>query len=87
MQRFARARFGVAARARQRDGNRQITIRRFGWSDVSQDEAQAMADARTSEALQRAIRGEVLIRRERATATAESASRFVKRFSTGSATR
>src|SRR5690349_7262445 len=57
-------RFWAEARARHRERTRQITIRRFGWSDASQDEAQAMAEARANEALQRAIRGEILIRRE-----------------------
>ena len=57
-------RFWAEARARHRERSRQITIRRFGWSDVSQDDAQAMAEARANEALQRAIRGEILVRRE-----------------------
>ena len=61
-------RFWAEARVRHRERTRQITIRRFGWSDVSQDEAQVMAEARANEALQRAIRGEVLVRRERAVA-------------------
>jgi hypothetical protein len=61
-------RFWAEAWARQRERNRQITIRRFGWSDVSQDDSQAMAEARANEALQRAIRGEVLVRREAAVA-------------------
>jgi hypothetical protein len=52
------------ARAQHRTGERQITIRRFGWSDVSQEDAQAMADARAGEALQQAVAGQPLIRRE-----------------------
>jgi hypothetical protein len=52
------------ARTQHRQGNRQITIRRFGWSDVSQEDAQAMADARAREALQRVVAGEPLLRRE-----------------------
>jgi hypothetical protein len=47
-----------------RDG-RQVTVRRFGWSDSSQADAQANADARAAEALQRILSGETLDRRER----------------------
>jgi hypothetical protein len=56
--------YWAESRTQHRKGNRQITIRRFGWSDASQGEAQAMADARAQEALQRAVAGEPLIRRE-----------------------
>ena len=56
--------FWAESRVRHRQGTRQITIRRFGWSDTSQAEAQAMADARAQEALQRVVRGERLVRRE-----------------------
>ena len=56
--------YWAEARARERKGNRQVTVRRFGWSDVSQEDAQAMADTRAREALQRAMAGEKLIRRE-----------------------
>lgn len=41
-----------------------MTIRRFGWSDTSLEDAQAMADARAAEALRRAVAGERLLRRE-----------------------
>lgn len=56
--------YWAEARAQHRQGSRQITIRRFGWSDASAEEAQAMADGRAREALQRAVSGEPLIRRE-----------------------
>ena len=56
--------FWAEASARHRQGNRQITVRRFGWSDTSQAEAQAMAESRAGEALQRAVAGERLARRE-----------------------
>jgi hypothetical protein len=56
--------YWAEARARHRQGNRQITIRRFGWSDISQNDAYAMAEARATEALRRAISGERLTRRE-----------------------
>lgn len=41
-----------------------MTIRRFGWSDESPDAAQAMADARAAEALERVLAGKRLPRRE-----------------------
>ena len=56
--------FWAEGRAQVRHHDRQITVRRFGWSDTSQTEAQAMADARAAEALQRVVRGEALPRRE-----------------------
>jgi hypothetical protein len=56
--------FWAESRTQHRQRNRQVTIRRFGWSDTSQAEAQAMADARAREALQRAVAGEPLVRRE-----------------------
>lgn len=40
-------------------------MRRFGWSDISEDEAQSHADIRTAEALQRILAGESQRRRER----------------------
>jgi len=49
----------------QRQGKRSITVRRFGWSDTSQDEAQANAEARVREAMARIAAGEKLERRER----------------------
>ena len=39
-------------------------VRRFGWSDNSQDAAQVNADERAQEALQRLLSGEKLPRRE-----------------------
>ena len=55
--------FWAEARTQQSKGKRQV-MRRFGWSDLSQEDAQAMADARAGEPLQRALAGEPLIRRE-----------------------
>ena len=43
---------------------RKMTVRRFGWSDLNQQDAQANAEARASEALQRIQSGEKLLRRE-----------------------
>jgi hypothetical protein len=42
-----------------------ITIRRFGWSDLSLEDAQAMADTRADDALARALSGEAIHRREK----------------------
>lgn len=45
-------------------GRRSLTVRRFGWSDASLAEAQAMADARAREAFDRILAGESLLKRE-----------------------
>ena len=56
--------FWAEARIQKRFPDRQITVRRFGWSDVSQDEAQRHADERVREAFDRVVAGEELPRRE-----------------------
>lgn len=56
--------FWAEARAQYRRKGKQITIRRFGWSEVSEEDAQHNAQARVDEALARAIAGEPLPRRE-----------------------
>jgi hypothetical protein len=56
--------FWAEARKQHRDGKRQITVRRFGWSDESQSHAMQMAELRASDALNRIISGERLNRRE-----------------------
>lgn len=56
--------FWAEARAHARRDGRQFTVRRFGWSDASQADAQANADARAAEALDRLLAGESLRRRE-----------------------
>ncbi len=50
--------FWAEGRIRHREGNRQVTVRRFGWSDESQDAAQAHADERAQEALRRWKQGD-----------------------------
>jgi hypothetical protein len=45
-------------------GTTQITVRRFGWSDTSQADAQRMAEERAGDALARLVRGDALDRRE-----------------------
>lgn len=56
--------YWAEGRIQQRNEGKQVTVRRFGWSDVSQAEAQAHADRRTAEAWQRIVSGEKLERRE-----------------------
>lgn len=57
--------YWAEARLQHRERRRQVTVRRFGWSDVSLEEAQAHADGRVREAFERALAGEALPRRER----------------------
>ena len=57
--------YWAEARLQHRGRKRQVTLRRFGWSDTSEAEAQAHADARVREALERVLAGESLPRRER----------------------
>lgn len=45
-------------------GQPQVTVRRFGWSDTSQEDAQQMATQRAEDAFRRIISGEKLPKRE-----------------------
>jgi len=56
--------FWAEGRAHAQQAGRSFTVRRFGWSDASLAEAQANADARAAEALERVLSGENLRRRE-----------------------
>lgn len=56
--------FWAEGRVQHKVPGRQVTVRRFGWSDTSAEEAQAMADARAEEALQLILAGGKLKRRE-----------------------
>lgn len=56
--------FWAQASARHRDRKRQITVRRFGWSDESEADARAMAQQRADEALAQILQGKSLQRRE-----------------------
>lgn len=51
-------------RVQQRVGKKTVTVRRFGWSDISRADAQAKADVRAADALRRIVSGESLGRRE-----------------------
>lgn len=57
-------RYWAEAKGRTRAEGRQVTVRRFGWSDVSEEEARANAEDRAREALERARAGEKVARRE-----------------------
>lgn len=56
--------FWAEARKQHRSSSKQVTVRRYGWSTLSQADAQRMAEARVNEALERIIAGEPLQRRE-----------------------
>ena len=56
--------FWAEARLNDVTNGRQVTVRRFGWSNESQWDAQVSADARAREALARILSGERLPRRE-----------------------
>jgi hypothetical protein len=56
--------FWAEGRVQQKQNKRQLTIRRFGWSDTSQEDAQAMADARANEAIQLALSGSKVLKSE-----------------------
>lgn len=57
-------RYWAEGRVQSRRDRKQVTVRRFGWSDVSQADAQAMADRRAAEALVRILDGGQEARRE-----------------------
>lgn len=52
------------ARRQHRAGKQQVTVRRYGWSDASVADAQAMADQRADEALAAILSGRKLLRSE-----------------------
>lgn len=56
--------YWAESRLQHRDKDRQITLRRFGWSDASEADAQSSADARVQAALERVLAGEKLPARD-----------------------
>ncbi len=56
--------FWAEAKARHRGQGRQVTVRRFGWSLDSEQDAARSAQQRADEALARILAGETLVRRE-----------------------
>ena len=57
--------FWAEARVRERIAGRQVTVRRFGWSDISVAAAERHAAERAAEAMGRIRAGESVPRRER----------------------
>lgn len=53
------------ARLQERHGKRQVTVRRWGWSDEGPEQAEAHAEQRVREAMQRLREGKAEARRER----------------------
>ena len=56
--------YWAEGRVQQQHLGKQITVRRFGWSNHSDADAQTMADQRAQQALERIVSGEQLARRE-----------------------
>jgi len=56
--------FWAEARIQKRFPDRQVTVRRFGWSDVSVEDAQQHAEDRVAQAFDQIINGAELPRRE-----------------------
>jgi hypothetical protein len=56
--------YWAEASLKQRIQTKQVTVKRFGWSNVSQQDAQAQAQTRAQDALSRILKGEKLNRRE-----------------------
>lgn len=65
MRRMIIPKYWAEARLQHREKRRQVTLRRFGWSDEGDAAAQAHADQRVREAMDRVLAGEDLPRRER----------------------
>jgi hypothetical protein len=57
--------YWAEARIQHRKAGKQVTVRRFGWSNTSQEDARKLADQRAQEALERILSGKKLERRER----------------------
>ncbi len=56
--------YWAEGRLHHRKAGKQVTLRRFGWSDVSEEDAQKNANTRAQEAMQRVLAGEVLRRKD-----------------------
>ncbi|MBL8830443.1 MAG: hypothetical protein JNM18_25945 [Planctomycetaceae bacterium] len=56
--------YWAEATRQHRQPGKQRTVRRFGWSETSQAEADAMAQSRAEEALQRWLAGDKIVARE-----------------------
>ena len=56
--------YWAEASLKHKVAGKQIAVRRFGWSELSQEDAQRNADARAEDAFARIVAGEKLARRE-----------------------
>lgn len=56
--------FWAESRLQTKSPSKQVTVKRWGWSDISQEDAQAVADSRAQEAMDRILDGENVRRRE-----------------------
>ncbi len=56
--------FWAGHRIQEKRDGRQVTVRRWGWSDTSEADARALAESRATEAIRRVWAGEDLRRRE-----------------------
>jgi hypothetical protein len=56
--------YWAESRLRTKSSAKQVTVKRWGWSVISQDDAQAMADRRGQESMRRILNGKSLRRRE-----------------------
>lgn len=57
--------FWAESRVQTKSQGKQVTVKRWGWSDISQEGAQGHAEQRSAEAMNRILSGEVLHRRDR----------------------
>lgn len=57
--------YWAESRLQTKAKGKQVTVKRWGWSDISQADAQAHAEKRAAEAMERIQRGETLRRRDR----------------------
>lgn len=56
--------YWAEARIQHREAGKQVTVRKLGWSNLDQADAQANADRRAAEAMQRILAGEAVDRRD-----------------------
>jgi hypothetical protein len=54
--------YWAEARLQHKAAGKQVTVRRWGWSDASQTDAQTLAEKRVQDAMQRAPRPRGLAR-------------------------
>lgn len=56
--------FWAECRLQIKQAKKQVTVKRWGWSDLSQDDAQELANRRAKQAMERILNGETLRRLE-----------------------